>query len=52
MTEEKKRYDPFYVPWFCPFCGKEVPRGEEPASWACCGEVGRATPHPWSEGEV
>lgn len=28
--------------WRCPFCGKEMPPGEEPAAWFHCGEVGRA----------
>jgi endogenous inhibitor of DNA gyrase (YacG/DUF329 family) len=26
----------------CPYCGKPVPAGVEPAQHACCGEVGHA----------
>ena len=28
----------------CPFCTKPMPSGLEPATWACCGELGHAEP--------
>jgi hypothetical protein len=27
---------------WCPYCGDYMPRGVQPETWRCCGEVGHA----------
>lgn len=36
--------------YVCPYCGEEMPSGEQPESWAHCGEAGHAERYEGSNG--